>query len=218
MSGHEAASCGRFYTRRCFLHERCVCVELLGVSDPPEACKVSFHARLNMSSLVVCSKATESQRQSEAQSEAIRCLSYKYRGQRRPSDAIRPHLRRNQTQSDAIRRNQAQSDAISMPGALCFRVLVFRAGRKGLCFVFLCFEPAQRACVLCFRVLAAPPQNTGGGQTQSGKSGSTANSYRFAHALISRWRLISEASLPVFRRNRGWGRIGERGKKLIAKG
>ena len=46
----EAASCGRFYTRRCFLHERCVCVELLGVSDPPEACKVSFHARLNMSS------------------------------------------------------------------------------------------------------------------------------------------------------------------------
>jgi len=45
------ASCGRFYTRRCFLHERCVCVELLGVSDPPEACKVSFHARLNMSSL-----------------------------------------------------------------------------------------------------------------------------------------------------------------------
>jgi hypothetical protein len=37
----------------------------------------------------------------------------------------------------------------------------------------------------------------------SRKSGSTANSYRFAHALISRWRLISEASLPVFRRNRG---------------
>jgi hypothetical protein len=41
---------------------------------------------------------------------------------------------------------------------------VFWAGRKGLCFVFLCFEPAQRACVLCFRVLADPPQNTGGGQ------------------------------------------------------
>ena len=40
----------------------------------------------------------------------------------------------------------------------------------------------------------------------SRKSGTTANSYRFAHALISRWRLISEASLPVFRRNRGWGR------------
>jgi hypothetical protein len=37
----------------------------------------------------------------------------------------------------------------------------------------------------------------------SQKSCSTANSYRFAHALISRWRLISEASLPVFRRNRG---------------
>jgi len=37
----------------------------------------------------------------------------------------------------------------------------------------------------------------------SRKSGTTANSYRFAHALISRWRLISEASLPVFRRNRG---------------
>jgi molybdenum-dependent DNA-binding transcriptional regulator ModE len=41
------------------------------------------------------------------------------------------------------------------------------------------------------------------------KSGFTANSYRFAHALISRWRLISEASLPVFRRNRGWGRISD---------
>jgi hypothetical protein len=37
----EAASCGRFYTRRC----------VYGVSDPPEACKVSFLARLNMSSL-----------------------------------------------------------------------------------------------------------------------------------------------------------------------
>ena len=43
----------------------------------------------------------------------------------------------------------------------------------------------------------------------SRKSGTTANSYRFAHALISRWRLISEASLPVFRRNRGWGRKQE---------
>jgi hypothetical protein len=52
-----------------------------------------------------------------------------------------------------------------MPGALCFRVFVFWAGRKGLCFVFLCFEPAQRTCVLCFRVLADPPQNTGGRQT-----------------------------------------------------
>ena len=41
---------------------------------------------------------------------------------------------------------------------------------------------------------------------QVGNSGTTANSYRFAHALISRWRLISEASLSVFRRNRGWGR------------
>jgi hypothetical protein len=105
-------------------------------------------------------------RGNQRQSEAIRCLSYMYRGQQRPSDAIRPHLRRNQTQSDAIRRNQAQSDAISMPGALCFRVFVFWAGRKGLCFVFLCFEPAQRACVLCFRVLADPPQNTARGQEQ----------------------------------------------------
>ena len=73
-------------------------------------------------------------------------------------------IRRNQTQSGAIRRNQTHSDAISMPGALCFRVFVFWAGRKGLCFVFLCFEPAQRACVLCFRVLADPPQNTARGQ------------------------------------------------------
>ena len=67
-----------------------------------------------------------------------------------------------------LRCNQTQSDAISMPGALCFRVFVFWAGRKGLCFVFLCFEPAQRACVLCFRVLADPPQNTGGGQIRGG--------------------------------------------------
>ena len=101
-------------------------------------------------------------RGNQRQSEAISFLSY--RGHQRPSDAIRPHLRCNQTQSDAIRRNQTQSDAISMPGALCFRVFVFWAGRKGLCFVFLCFGPAQRACVLCFRVLAAPPQNTAGGQ------------------------------------------------------
>jgi hypothetical protein len=49
-----------------------------------------------------------------------------------------------------------------MPRALCFRVFVFWAGRKGLCFVFLCFGPAQLACVLCFRVLADHPQNTGG--------------------------------------------------------
>ena len=73
-------------------------------------------------------------------------------------------IRRNQTQSGAIRRNQTHSDAISMPGALCFRVFVFWAGRKGLCFVFLCFGLAQRACVLCFRVLADPPQNTARGQ------------------------------------------------------
>jgi hypothetical protein len=57
-----------------------------------------------------------------------------------------------------LRCNQTQSDAISMPGALCFRVFVFWAGRKGLCFVFLCFGLAQRACVLCFRVLADPRQ------------------------------------------------------------
>jgi hypothetical protein len=63
-----------------------------------------------------------------------------------------------------LRCNQTQSDAISMPGALCFRVFVFWAGRKGLCFVFLCFGLAQRACVLCFRVLADPPQNTARGQ------------------------------------------------------
>jgi hypothetical protein len=73
-------------------------------------------------------------------------------------------ISRNQAQSGTIMHNQTQSDAISMPGALCFRVFVFWAGRKGLCFVFLCFEPAQRACVLCFRVLADPPQNTGGSQ------------------------------------------------------
>jgi hypothetical protein len=73
-------------------------------------------------------------------------------------------IRRNQTQSGAIRRNQTHSDAISMPGALCFRVFVFWAGRKGLCFVFLCFGLAQQACVLCFRVLADPPQNTARGQ------------------------------------------------------
>ena len=73
-------------------------------------------------------------RGNQTQSDAIRCLSYG--GHQRPTDAIRP-----------------QSDAISVPGALCFRVFVFWGGRKGLCFVFLCFGPAQRACVLCFCVL-----------------------------------------------------------------
>ena len=93
-------------------------------------------------------EATESQRQSEA-----------IRGNQRQSGRTSgPDLRCNQTQSDAIRRNQVQS------GALCFRVFVFWAGRKGLCFVFLCFGLAQRACVLCFRVLADPPQNTARGQ------------------------------------------------------
>ena len=70
-------------------------------------------------------------------------------------------------QSDAIRRNQTQSDAISTPGALCFRVFRVLGGPQvGLCFVFLCLEPAhngERACVLCFRVLADPPQNTARG-------------------------------------------------------
>ena len=76
-------------------------------------------------------------RGNQRQSEAISFLSY--RGHQRPSDAIRPHLRCNQTQSDAIRRNQTQSDAISMPGALLFSV-------------FSCFGRAARACVLCFCV------------------------------------------------------------------
>ena len=65
----------------------------------------------------------------------------------------------SQRQSEAIRCNQMQSAT-----ALCFRVFVFWADRKGLCFVFSCFGLAQRACVLCFRVLADPPQNTGGRQ------------------------------------------------------
>jgi hypothetical protein len=46
------------------------------------------------------------------------------------------------------------------PAGPVFCVFVFWAGPQGLCFVFLCFGPALRACVLCFRVLAAPPQNT----------------------------------------------------------
>ena len=112
-------------------------------------------------------EATESQRQSEAirgnQSACHTCTEAN-RDHQMQSGRTSDKIRRNQTQSDAFRRNQAQSDAISMPGALCFRVFVFWAGRKGLCFVFLCFEPAQRACVLCFRVLADPPQNTGGSQ------------------------------------------------------
>ena len=129
-------------------------------------------------------KARGNQRQSEAirdnqaapqalTSGAIRCNQMQ-------SDAIR----HNQTQSDAIRRNQVQSDAISMPGALCFRVFVFWAGRKGLCFVFLCFEPAPRACVLCFRVLADPPQNTGGRQHRSSQH--TMNTYNQAYNTPSR--------------------------------
>ena len=78
-------------------------------------------------------EATESQRQSEA-----------IRGNQRQSGRTSgPDLRCNQAQSDAIRRNQVQS------GALCFRVFVFWAGRKGLCSVFLCFGLAQRACVCC---------------------------------------------------------------------
>jgi hypothetical protein len=113
-------------------------------------------------------EATESQRQSEAirgnQRPSVACHTEANRDHQMQSGRTSDEIRRNQTQSDAIRRNQAQSDAISMPGTSCFRVFVFWAGRKGLCFVFLCFEPAQRACVLCFRVLADPPQNTGGRQ------------------------------------------------------
>ena len=90
------------------------------------------------------------QRQSGRTSGAIRCNQVQ-------SEAIGPHLRCNQLQSEAIRGNQMQS-------ALCFRVFVFWADRKGLCFVFSCFGLAQRACVLCFRVLADPPQNTARGQ------------------------------------------------------
>ena len=98
-------------------------------------------------------------RGNQRQSEAISCLSY--RGHQRPSETIRCNQAAPQVQSDAIRRNQTQS---ACPEHCVFRVFVFWAGRKGLCFVFLCFGPAQRACVLCFRVLAAPPQNTAGGQ------------------------------------------------------
>ena len=109
-------------------------------------------------------EATESQRQSEAirgnQRPSVACHTEANRDHQMQSGRTSDKIRRNQAQSGAIRRNQTQSDAISMPGALCFRVFVFWAGRKGLCFVFLCFEPAQRACVLCFRVLADPPQNT----------------------------------------------------------
>ena len=70
-------------------------------------------------------------RGNQRQSEAISFLSY--RGHQRPSDAIRPHLRCNQTQSDAIRRNQTQSDAIRRNqharSIVIFRVFVFWAGR-----------------------------------------------------------------------------------------
>ena len=80
-------------------------------------------------------------RGNQRQSEAISFLSY--RGHQRPSDAIRPHLRCNQTKSDAIRRNQTQSDAIRRNQTqsdairrnqharriVIFRVFVFWAGR-----------------------------------------------------------------------------------------
>ena len=108
-------------------------------------------------------------RGNQRQSEAIR--GNQLLVIQRPSEAIGDHqmqsgrtsgaIRRNQTQSDAIRRNQTQS---ACPEHCVFRVFVFWAGRKGLCFVFLCFGLAQRACVLCFRVLADPPQNTARGQ------------------------------------------------------
>ena len=107
-------------------------------------------------------------RGNQRQSEAISFLSY--RGHQRPSDAIRPHLRCNQTQSDAIRRNQTQSACPEHCYFPCFRVLggplgpvfcvfVFGAGTTGLCvlLLFLAGTTAQRACVLCFRVLADPP-------------------------------------------------------------
>jgi hypothetical protein len=57
-----------------------------------------------------------------------------------------PHLRCNQTQSDAIRCNQAQSDA--------FRRNQTQSACPELCVsVFSCFGRAARACVLCFCVL-----------------------------------------------------------------
>ena len=83
-------------------------------------------------------------RGNQRQSEAIR--GHQLLVIQRPTETIRCNQAAPQTKSDAIRRNQAQSgsnqaqsDAISMPGALCFRVFVFWAGRK--------------ACVLCFCVL-----------------------------------------------------------------
>ena len=119
-------------------------------------------------------KARGNQRQSEAirgNQAAPQVQSGAIRGNQMQSEAIGPHLRCNQVQSGAIRGNRAapqvQSGAIrgnQMQSALCFRVFVFWADRKGLCFVFSCFGLAQRACVLCFRVLADPPQNTARGQ------------------------------------------------------
>ena len=65
------------YTRRCVWHERCVCASLLSVSDPPEARKVSFLARPNMSSLMrpICMVDDECKVQIDEAASCGRCYT-----------------------------------------------------------------------------------------------------------------------------------------------
>jgi hypothetical protein len=87
----------------------------------------------------------------------------------RQSEAIRGNqLLVIQRSSESIRCNQAapqtQSGAISMPGALCFRVFVFWAGRKAcvLCFCVLGWHNGPVFCVFVF--WQTPLKTQGGGK------------------------------------------------------
>ena len=104
------------------------------------------------------------------QRQSVSCHTEAIRDHQMQSGRTSGAIRRNQTQSDAIRRNQTQSACPAHCYFPCFRVLggplgpvfcvfVFWAGTTGLCvlLLFLAGTTAQRACVLCFRVLADPP-------------------------------------------------------------
>ena len=93
---------------------------------------------------------------------------------------------------------------------LCFRVFVFWAGCNGLCFVFLCFGPAQRSslngpvfCAFVFSCFGRPPSKHSKGSTFSlvdvrarpERSGES-------HTVLSTWTCERSAGQPAPRFDR----------------
>ena len=83
------------------------------------------------------------------QRQSVSCHTEAIRDHQMQSGRTSGAIRRNQTQSDAIRRNQTQSACPEHCYFPCFRVLGGPLGPVFCVFVFLCFGPAQRACVCC---------------------------------------------------------------------